>query len=469
MTVPDWVQDAIFYQIFPDRFAKGDPGIDPPNVNPWDAPPTAKGFWGGDLIGIRDHLDYLIDLGINAIYLNPIFLASSNHRYNTTDYFKIDPKLGDLCSFHALMEFAHKKGIRIVLDGVFNHCGRGFFPFTDILENQNDSPYKDWFHVNSFPVEAYPRGKSTSFEAWWGYPSLPKFNTSSPRVRDYLLSVAKYWIEQGADGWRLDVPNEINDDSFWAQFRQVVRGANPEAYLVGEIWDGNPHWVGDGHFDGLMHYPQREAILALVNKQIDAGSFRDRLHNNLHKYPRENAYAMYTLLGSHDTERILTLFHGDTVKLKLALLLQFALPGAPAIYYGDEIGLTGGKDPECRKTFPWAESQWNHDIRDWTRILCRSRRDSPALRRGDVRFIDGDVGKCLVFLREQKDEIILVICNPEESSQEIAFELNEKVNQSEEIEKIISLGDWSIDYSSSIHVKINGRSAGMARIQPVQP
>ena len=221
MSVPSWVQDAIFYQIFPDRFANGDTENDPPNLVRWGSPPTSWGFQGGDLKGIQQKFDYLLDLGINAIYLNPIFQSTSTHRYNTTDYFKIDSKLGTLDDFHSLVEHAHRNQVRVILDGVFNHCGRGFFAFNDILENQEYSPYRDWFHIKHFPVDAYSYGEATDYLGWWGMKSLPKFNTTNRWVRKYLLDVARYWIEHGADGWRLDVPNEINDDTFWSEFRDL--------------------------------------------------------------------------------------------------------------------------------------------------------------------------------------------------------------------------------------------------------
>jgi cyclomaltodextrinase len=237
MSVPYWVQDAVFYHIFPDRFANGDTSNDPPNTQPWGALPNRWDFQGGDLRGIIQKLDYLLDLGITALYLNPIFLANSNHRYNTADYFQIDPRLGNLDDFHALLKAAQTNGIRIILDGVFNHCGRGFFPFVDVLENQQHSAYQDWFHIKQFPVQAYSPDKSETYLGWWGLNSLPKLNTDNIHVRRYLFDVARYWIEQGIDGWRLDVPNEINDDSFWAEFRHVVKAANQDAYLVGLFSD----------------------------------------------------------------------------------------------------------------------------------------------------------------------------------------------------------------------------------------
>jgi glycosidase len=413
MTVPYWVTDAIFYQIFPDRFENGDRSNDPVNVQPWDAPPTSEHFQGGDLRGIIKRLDYLLDLGISAIYLNPIFQATSNHRYNTTDYYKIDPKLGDINDFRALLDVSHRNGLRVILDGVFNHCGRGFFAFVDLLENQVNSPYFNWFHPRSYPVDGYSPGEAKDYLAWWGIKSLPKFNTDEPAMRRYLLNVARYWIEQGADGWRLDVPNEIDDDTFWAEFRYVVKSVNRDAYLVGEIWTADPRWVGEEHFDGLMNYPFRDCLLqVLQSHHYDTITCTAKLESFLQLYPRENAYAMYLPLGSHDTERIMTKLEGDVEMVKLAFLFQFAFPGAPAVYYGDEIGMQGGKDPECRGTFPWDEGQWNRDIREWVKRLISIRKRYTALRRGDfTHLLSDDRRRSYAFSRTLGDEKILTVIN----------------------------------------------------------
>lgn len=413
MTVPNWVQDAIFYQILPDRFTNGDLNNDPPNVQPWGSHPTVWGFQGGDIQGIIQKFDYLLDLGVTAIYLNPIFQATSNHRYNTTDYYHIDPKLGNMQDFRMLLDTAHRNDVRVVLDGVFNHCGRGFFAFNDILENQERSPYRNWFHIKSFPVDAYSWGDAKDYLGWWGMKSLPKFNTSNPAVRRYILDVARYWIEQGADGWRLDVPNEIDDDSFWAEFRQVVKTANPEAYLLGEIWNADRRWVGEGHFDGLMDYPVRDAILRLLFAgTLDIPHFAQKIEELNALYPPENLYAMYVPLGSHDTERLLTKVEGNIQKARLAFLFQFAYTGAPAIYYGDEIGLKGGKDPDCRAAFTWDASHWNSELRDWVKFLISLRKRLPALRRGGFKCVCKDVTlACCAFARTHPEGNVVIAMN----------------------------------------------------------
>lgn len=413
MTVPDWVQDAIFYQIFPDRFFNGDHSNDPPNVQPWGAEPTVRGFQGGDLKGILARLDYLADLGVTAIYLNPIFASTANHRYHTTDYYRIDPSLGTMEDFRALVAAAHKKNIRIVLDGVFNHSGRGFFAFSDILDNGSESRYKDWYHIHSYPVDAFSSGPSMTYEAWWGIKDLPKFNTDNPEVRSYIMEVARYWIEQGIDGWRLDVPGEIDDDEFWAEFRKTVKGVNPEAYLAGEIWEADPRWVGPNHFDGLMHYPFRDALLDMLNGSLPLAKFADKIESFLSLYPRENVYAMYLSIGSHDTKRMISSLKADIRKVKLAFLLQFVYPGTPSIYYGDEIGLRGEKDPYNRRAFPWEEEQWNHELRNYVRSLALFRKQSHALCRGEFhRVALNSENNLYAFARTSEEQQVLTMVNP---------------------------------------------------------
>ena len=412
MSTPYWLQDAIFYQIFPDRFSNGDQANDPVNVEKWGNTPTNWNFQGGDLRGIIQRFDYLLDLGINALYLNPIFLSPSNHRYNTSDYYKIDPKLGNLLDFHALLDIAHRNNVRIILDGVFNHSSRGFFAFNDLLENGDHSPYTNWFNVHRYPLDAYGSGDAINYEAWWKFKSLPKFNTQNPEVRAYIMGVARYWIERGIDGWRLDVPNEINDDSFWAEFRHVVKSANRDACLIGEIWAADPRWANDSHFDGLMHYPIRDAVLACFNERENIAEFADKVENMFKIYPRENVYSMYVTLGTHDTERALSVLGGNITKMKLALMFIFAYPGAPAIYYGDEVGLEGGKDPDCRRAFPWNPEDWKADLHPWVQNLIAVRKGRTSLRRGEYARIVVDSARGLyAFSRVLGEEKTIIIIN----------------------------------------------------------
>lgn len=408
---PDWVKHAVFYQIFPDRFANGDPSNDPVNVQPWGTPPTPHHFMGGDLEGIRQKLPYLQELGVTALYLNPIFQSTSNHRYNTYDYFRIDPKLGTMDDFHRLCSALHEREMRLILDGVFNHCGRGFFPFHDVIENGSHSAYVGWFHIAKFPIHPYDGRKRANYACWWGVRSLPKFNTDNPQVRQFLLSVARYWIEQGADGWRLDVPNEIDDDTFWQAFRQTVKGANPEAYIVGEIWKDARRWLRGDQFDGVMNYPLRDLLMDFIAKgACDAPEFAERLWRLFRRYPREATYALLNLLGSHDTPRWLTVCDGDLRRAMLGYTLLFTLPGAPCVYYGDEIGMMGDGDPHCRACFEWHRRRWNRRLHQHVRALIALRRSSTAWRTGELAVLHAE-GQLLAYARWQDEAFWVVVVN----------------------------------------------------------
>ena len=350
MSFPSWTKDAIFYQIFPDRFCRSERYRAIGKFVPWDTLPTRENMFGGNLAGIIDKLEYIASLGVNAVYLCPIFKSNSNHRYHTVDYFEIDPVLGTLKDFDNLVKKAHKLGLRVILDGVFNHCSRGFFQFNSLMELGKNSPYVDWFHVHGWPLHAYS-GKP-NYDCWWGFPALPKFNTDNPDVREYLFSVGEYWMKRGIDGWRLDVPNEIDDDSFWQEFRRRIKAINPEAYIVGEIWDEPSRWLKGDQFDGVMNYPLRRAVLAYLfdEKPINLAEFAKRLRD---AFPKDRFGVPMNLLGSHDTIRLASLPCSNLQRVKLALAILFFLPGAPCVYYGDEIGMEGGKDPDNRRTFPW--------------------------------------------------------------------------------------------------------------------
>ena len=433
---PDWVKNAVFYQIFPDRFAWSPKVEKPGNFETWDSDPTVHGFKGGDLMGVVEKLDYLQDLGINAIYLNPIFQSASNHRYHTHDYYQVDPLLGGNEAFKLLIEEAHKRDIKVILDGVFNHASRGFFQFNHIMEVGKDSPYVDWFHIKGYPLNAY-EGKP-NYECWWGLPALPKLNTDNPQVRRYILDVARYWIEQGADGWRLDVPFEIDDDDFWREFRDVVKTANPDAYIVGEIPCEAQRWMAGDQFDAVMNYQITSAALGFFGgKQIDyelasgmmglgeaekftAEKFAKRTEELLQIYPYEFALAQMNLLDSHDMPRFLSLVSENVKRLTLAYLFVFTYPGAPSIYYGDEIGLTGGKDPDCRKTFPWDESDWNTDLRNQIKSFVALRNANPVLRTGEYKVIYAQDG-IVAYTRKNEEQTMLIVLNANDSPQTVTI------------------------------------------------
>ncbi len=426
---PNWVRDAIFYQIFPDRFARSHRVPKATHLDEWGSTPTRNGYQGGDLIGVVERLDYLKELGVNAIYFTPIFQSASNHRYHTHDYEKVDPMLGGDPALRRLIDEAHGRDMKIVLDGVFNHASRGFFQFHDILENGADSAYLDWFSVNAFPLNAYEVEKQPSYKAWWGLPALPKFNTDTPAVREFLLGIGRKWIDFGIDGWRLDVANEIDDDAFWQEFRRQVRAGNPEAYIVGEVWVESTRWLNKGDmWDAVMNYPFTRACIAFfIGESVDevelkptalypagptdAETFRKNIERLQGIYPWSVTSVMLNLLSSHDMARFLTLARGDLSALRLATLFQMTYPGAPSIYYGDEIGMAGGHDPFNRGAFPWyAGDTWDRTLLHDFQRLITLRKTYDALRRGAFTFLyaSRDV---IAYARTLGDEIFVIALN----------------------------------------------------------
>ncbi len=420
---PDWVKDAVFYQIFPDRFAKSPRVPKARNLQPWGAPPTGHAYQGGDLLGVVEHLDHLADLGVNAIYFNPIFQSGSNHRYHTHDYYQVDPMLGGNAALRELLDAAHARGIRVVLDGVFNHASRGFFQFHDILENGSESAYIDWFTVTDWPLRPYG-SKQHNYAAWWNNPALPKLNTDTPAVRQFIFDIARHWIEFGIDGWRLDVPAEIDDDSFWQEYRRVVKGANSEAYIVGEIWHDAERWLKGDQFDAVMNYGVARAALGFFARDtfdpsyrpggfklapLGARAFGNQVERLMALYDPEVMLAQLNLLDSHDTARFLHQAGGDQRALRLALLFMLTLPGAPCIYYGTEIGMTGGHDPDCRRAFLWDRAAWDHDLFSFTRRVIALRNGSRALRRGDFRILYAHNDICAYARRAGGDSAVVIL------------------------------------------------------------
>ena len=471
IVTPEWVKDAVFYQVFPDRFARSGRVEAPGPLEPWDTPPTAHGFKGGDLYGIVERLDDLKSLGVTALSLNPIFASASNHRYHTYDYLVVDPLLGGNAALRELIDACHARGMKVILDGVFNHASRGFWPFNHVLECGIDSPYVDWFHVDrdllaaGRPLRAYPDESlsravgdgqgadvreagaeslsSLGYRAWWNLPALPKLNTDNPRVREYLFGVAEHWIRFGADGWRLDVAADIDDDEFWREFRRRIKAIDPEAYIVAEIWHEDHRWLQGDQFDAYMNYPLAEAIISFCGgshldlrvigqhgelaaniRPEDGPTFAGRLTRVLATYdPAINA-AQLNLLGSHDTPRVLTMCGGDVDSVRLATLVQMTVGGAPCIYYGDEIGMAGEQDPFSRASYPVDPAAGDTELRAFVGALTALRHANRALRRGEFAVVGAD-GSTAAYRRSDEDATFVVCLNAGAQPARLAFDLPE--------------------------------------------
>lgn len=444
---PDWVRDAVFYQIFPDRFLRSGSVTTDAELEPWDSAPTVHGFKGGDLFGVTQRLDYLQQLGITAIYFCPIFSSAANHRYHTYDYFQVDPLLGGDQALRELLDEAHARGMKVVLDGVFNHASRGFWQFHHVLENGAASPYRDWFHIEpgrlngERPFQPYPADSAAEnlasgqgsyeaigYSAWWNLPALPKFNTDCAAVREFLLDVATHWINFGIDGWRLDVPNEIDDDDFWREFRSRVRAINPDAYIVGEVWGEAERWLQGDMWDAVMNYQVTAACLGFFGgdkldleetrkpssfshvHNFSADEFIREFQRVTTMYAPEVVASQLNLLDSHDMPRFLTCCSGDKDAIRMAWLFLCLIPGAPCVYYGDEIGLDGRQDPDCRKGFPWDESAWDMELKLWYQQCIALRKQHDILRHSSPTITK--VGESAIVVSYPGDDSVVAVFNP---------------------------------------------------------
>ena len=452
-TVPEYAKGAVMYQILPDRFFRaGDcdltDKLQPFTVHEnWDElpqyGPDAQGNWcgdffGGNLNGIREKLPYLKSLGVGILYLNPIFMAYSNHRYDTADYKRIDPMLGTEEDFIALCDEAHRQGIRVILDGVFSHTGSNsvYFDAKRIFGNgavsNPDSPYREWYRFRRYPDDS---------ECWWDMPTLPNVEELTPGYLDYIIegedSVAAHWLRLGADGFRLDVADELPDE-FIYRLKKRIRAVKPDAMLIGEVWEdaSNKRTYGvsrryfvDGELDCVMNYPWRKAILQYVTGEDDGSAFGETLMSITENYPPQVLACLMNILGTHDTPRILTAlvdpFDGTRAekanrclspeqlalakeRLRMAAFLQFMLPGMASIYYADEVGMEGYDDPFCRKTYPWGRE--DQDLLAHYRALADLKNTLPALQSGDIRVTMAGQGR-LSFVRMTETQSVRIYVN----------------------------------------------------------
>lgn len=408
-SAPEWSKEQVYYQIFPERFEKVSPELSPEDVQPWGSDPTRENFMGGDIIGITKRLDYIQSLGITCIYLNPIFKAPSNHKYDTVDYYSIDPHFGTEQDFKELVEQAHKRNIRVILDGVFNHCGYYWPPFQDVVKNGDKSPYKDWFFIHSYPVSL----QEVNYDCVGHYKWMPKINLSNPEARKYFIDVGKYWVREfGTDGWRLDVADEV-PMTFWEEFSYQLKQQSPNCILIGETWGDAQRLIAPGRLDSAMNYVFRDAVKDwLALGKVKPSGFDHMANRMLAMYPYETVLRMYNLIGSHDTPRFLTVCGEDERMFRLAVALQMTFPGCPVVYYGDEVAMTGENDPGCRGAMDWTTAEQGSDLTDWFKKLISLRRSSESLISGDFHTaLCDDQANAYGYCRSTENETTLVLLN----------------------------------------------------------
>ena len=414
--VPDWVSKTVWYQIFPERFANGNAELSPEGALDWDSSirPKSSDFFGGDLQGIIDHLDYLQDLGITGLYLCPIFESPSNHKYNTTDYFEIDRHFGDKETFRKLVEQAHLRGMKVMLDAVFNHMGDQSAQWQDVLKHGEKSEYKDWFHIQEFPVtnDKLMNPKELPYHTFAFASYMPKLNTANPEVKDYLLSVATYWIEHfDIDAWRLDVANEV-DHQFWRDFRKAVLAKKPDLYILGEVWHTSQPWLNGDEFHAVMNYPLSDSIKNyFLSRSKKTNQFIAEINCQSMYYKQQISEVMFNLLDSHDTERILTTAQGDIQLVKSALAFLFLQRGTPCIYYGTELELGGGMDPDCRRVMPWDRVSSSNDMLNFMKNLIQLRKDVAGIIQYGKFTLEEIEPNVLVLEWEHDHQVIRALFN----------------------------------------------------------
>ena len=430
LRIPDWATDRIMYQIFPDSFADDKRHISGAGkeimIDP-DSDDTAvsRSKLGGTISGIEKNIDYIRGLGINCIYLNPIFMANSYHKYDTIDYKKIDGCFGDLKDLKKLVDTCHAAGIKVLLDGVFNHCGPDFFAFRDVLKFGKESKYFGWFYDLPDQVEYSDPPKYAAFAY---VKEMPKLNTGNPEAADYLISVGTYWIKEcGIDGWRLDVANEINHD-FWRRYRNAIRAIRPDAFLIGEIWEDSQTWLEGDQFDSTMNY--RFSYLCkdfFADRSLKASEFDEQIQKMIMRYPLPVSLVQMNFLDTHDVSRFLSYCKGDKKRLELAYFYLFMCVGIPSIFYGDEKYIEGVEEAEYRRPMPWKSDE---SFSELITALSEIRTEHVALRRGRYKkAIISDRDGIYGFIRSFKGdgdnacngENILVVINNSDFPREICL------------------------------------------------
>lgn len=383
----DWLSGAVVYQIFVDRFYRSEPPCggqdaecDKSYINlEWGCKPTPKSFAGGNIWGITEKLDYLCDLGVNALYLTPIFTSRSNHKYDISDYYNVDPHFGGNAAFRALTDECKRRGVRVVLDAVFNHCSEDLKEFRDVLEKGRASKYHDWFVISGDK----PTKRPLNYEVFASCDYMPKWNTANPEVQEYLCGIGEYWIKNyGIDGWRLDVSDEVSHE-FWRKFRTRIKSLGSDKALIGENWHDSRSYLRGDQFDSIMNYAFTKAMLDyFAHGVMTTQELCDKLNELLMRNMTQVNNMMLNLLDCHDTHRFFTMCGKDERKLLNALATELFMPGATMVYYGTEIPLEGGYDPDSRRCFDWGT---RHAFADKVRELLKYKK-LRALHEGEAKF-----------------------------------------------------------------------------------
>ena len=414
---PDWVNETIWYQIFPERFCNGDPSNDPEGVLPWKHEKILnhKSYYGGDLQGIIDKVPYLQDLGITGLYLTPVFEAHSDHKYNTTDYRKVDPEFGTNETLRKLVETCHAAGIRVMLDGVFNHTGTDFPMWKDVMEKGEASEYADWYMVNRWPVTLGSDTKDGRYYSFAFCDQMPKLDTNNPKVRKYLLDIVQFWMEEfDIDGLRLDVGNEISH-SFLKQLRHMTKTKKPDFYLLGEIWHDSLDWLRGDEYDAVMNYPLSTAINNFfVSENWKKEFFEYAINKSFTTYMQQANDVLFNLLDSHDTDRLMHRVGNDLDVFYQQLAILYVMPGCPCVFYGTEIAMEGEHDPDCRRCMPWDEIEaGKYDERiNALKQLISLRKQHPAFRSRNFHFpneVEDD--RVIEFMKLSDEEVVRFVVN----------------------------------------------------------
>lgn len=485
---PAWARGAVGYQVFPDRFMNGDPSNDPqdgeweltPGVGitahaSWDELPSGNDdFFGGDLAGVWQRRDYLSRLGVEFIWFNPVFESRSNHRYDATSYDRIDPHLGTNAGFEAMVRGLERQGIRVILDGVLNHCSSWsewfdryeVYPWLGAHEDPQASPFGDWFtFLPGFDHAMNPE----AYCSWFAINSLPKLDFGNPEVRDRMVrdpdSVLRGWLATGIGGWRLDAAEDVgpgcdgDDHSVWREMRDLLKADDPDALLVLEEWSDALPWLEGDQFDAVMDYqgflfPVQDYCLY---RNDSVATFRDRLLRGLRAYPATANHSSWHQLGTHDTSRALTRAGGDVDRVREATFLQFTVPGVPVVYYGDEIGTLGGADPDNRRTFDWDRGNWEMDLLRLTARLAQLRRQSPALREGsfDPYWVH-HAGRVLVFAREHQADLLIAVAGSNDAPVDMRIPVDRYVADGAVLEDLLGGPSYTV---SAGHIDLTGAAS----------